>query len=147
MALIRSLFACAAVAYLSGCASRIPPNEYVRHAGPLAGVEACVAAGHMAPEVGGLGIAVLEQILRGYSYDAGKMAQEIEKSRDEVRRNPPSYALCHNTKSTIYAKAIELGIVGNAPQQRQLPVDPAPTNIPKTTWCNKLGQSVVCNTY
>lgn len=146
MALIRSLFACAAVVYLSGCASsKLPDSGHTPYAWHAVVAEQCVARGSVSAEVAGMGMAASNKRLRSWRYSPDTL--EAEKSR--LRTYTASEANCRELQRIFYTLAHEEGLLGGSQSDGRSwrDLDPAPANIPKTTWCNKLGQSVVCNTY
>lgn len=133
-------------ALASGCASnQLPDDKYAPFAASAAYSQACVAAGEMAPEVAGLGMAASNKRLRTWDYSRERLSSAI------AAHGVPqvSSAVCRQLAQRFYTMAHEEGLLGSSQSDGRSwrDLDPAPANTPKTTWCNKLGQSVVCNTY
>lgn len=130
---------------LVGCAARSPyvmtDKEIQTSALKLYVIERCVSEGKMAPETGGEGLRLVNSNKNGVRWPDERI--RIEMARLEEK----------NGKSDLPAKfcnKVAMQIASEKPLPSTTPhiIEAAPAyNPPRQTYCNKIGNQVLCSSY
>lgn len=136
-----------ATSMLAGCASRprqqLSENMYYDYALHYIWLSKCGASGQMDPELASFGLSRLRGTLSNYSYDPARMGA-ILRERESAN---PTQEDCNKFAMSIHdvKRQVATNQQNSAIQQQQL--QSILNNSPKQTYCNKIAQSVFCQTY
>jgi hypothetical protein len=133
---------------LVGCATQrplMPDDNYAKFVTRVMGLQDCSMRGHISQDVAALGIAQEKSKFNTWSYSTERLEAEVAYQKTRV---------FNISKSECNSAAIQIHEVD---QQRNRNIQAAQidrddmnqsfNNQPRTTYCNKIGNQMFCNTY
>lgn len=132
---------------LTACAAIPKPElqvmQYQSAAREIYAIHSCTATGKMSPELGALGDTYLKGMLGQYSYDVSRLAAATK----DTSTNPVAVEECNVLAMGIQKQKQQI-LINN--QNNQMAIDQMGSlNNQRTssTYCNKIGTQLFCNTY
>lgn len=143
--------------WLAGCATSSPvltEDLYERSAFRIALSERCATGGMMDANTAAAGSSMVQEGVAQFAYDPVRLQKLTNDVSREMQNTPITQAHCN-----AWAYEIARGQQSRAQAQARAAADAAAVNaaaqsmqsiqqsLPKTTYCNRFGTQVTCNTY
>lgn len=141
---------CAAVTglVLAGCASTKPvmqDSEYTRYTKLWLVVDYCNHQGWIDPETAARGKRYVTADIQRYSFDSDRFNREV---RWLSQNNPmPVEQDCRKAAMSIHERKQYIDIANQNAAEQQQAIQNVINNRPVQTYCNKIGNQVLCNSY
>ena len=134
---------------LTGCATAPKPEmsdaQYTEVGKGWIAIQACTKRGVISPEVSATGQRYLEGTLGNAAYDKNTLNARINWLRKNT--GDPTDAECNLLAAAIYKRQQQITLHNENVQMQQDQINQMNTNLPKQTYCNKIGTQMFCNTY
>lgn len=145
---MKKLALCFAALAMTGCVSKPPAteNDYANFAAGYVKLRQCNATGEIPTATAAYGLTLMQGHLSNYTYDNNYLQQKINffSQGNNMRVFPYS---CSDLAMMVTQRQQQIAVQNENNQQINQSIQNFANNTPKTTFCNRYGTMVTCNTY
>ncbi|TDX09593.1 hypothetical protein EDF88_5008 [Buttiauxella sp. BIGb0552] len=154
----KELLLCLPLIFIAGCAQQkqqMPEQHYKQFSVVTVATNACLKENYITPQEAGQSHANVALFLNSWTYDPVRFSAILAQTESSLKPSDINQENCNILKAKIYQDTIEAQRYQEqaqaAAQQRaianQQAVQSMQNSMPKTTYCNRIGTQVFCNTY
>lgn len=145
---MKKLALCLAAMAMTGCVTKTPAtdNDYNKFAAGYVKLRQCNSTGEIPTETAAYGLTLMQGSLSNYTYNNDFLQQRINyfSQPENIKTIPFS---CSDLAMMITQRQQQIAIQNENTQQLNQAIQNFANNTPKTTFCNRYGTMVTCNTY
>lgn len=145
---MKKLALCLTAMAMTGCVTKKPATEkiYNNVAAGFVKLKQCNASGEIPTATAAYGLTLMQGNLSNYTYNEDYLQNKIRfYSQPENIANYPFS--CSDMALEITQRQQQIAVQNENTQQLNQALQNFSNNTPKTTFCNRYGTMVTCNTY
>ena len=145
---MKKLALCLAAMVMTGCVTKTPAteNDYNKFAAGYVKLRQCNSTGEIPTATAAYGLTLIQGALSNYTYDNNYLEQRVNyfSQPENLKTIPLS---CADIAMQITQRQQQIATENENSRQLNQAIQNFANNTPKTTYCNRYGTMVTCNTY